>query len=179
MPDEDVTLNTPNEATEEVEKTETDETETAYVPVEDSEDELAKTKELNQKLFERAKKAEAEMKKLRAEKAEFEKISKSADEIKAHINPDLIAKEVRLLASLTDEEISEARDISKGKNISLEEALKTKSFLAFQRELRDEERKQKAKLSASKGSSQEEQKGFKPGLTTEEHKALWRESMGG
>lgn len=174
-------LESETEPTEEVEKTEEAETETVYEPVEgEQEINPQELKEKNDKLYLRVKKAEMELKRVKAEKAQLEATSKAANEIKAQIDPELIAREVRLLASLTDEEITEARDIAKGKNISLEEALKTKSFLAFQKELRNEEKREKAKLSASKGSSQEEQKSFaRKGLTREEHEALWREQMGG
>ena len=179
MPDENEELDSSNQPAGEAVKTDDTDTETVYEPVESDEIEAEKLRELNKKLFERAKKAEAEAKALKMERAKLDEVSKSAQDIKAQLNPELIAKEIRLLATLEDEEITEAKDIARGKNISLEEALKTKSFLAFQRELKIEERKEKAKLSASKGSSQEEQKSFKPGLTADEHKALWKEAMGG
>lgn len=144
--------------------------------------------EFEKKQYDRAKKAEAELKEAKArEKALKQELEKTKSieanqQINAQINPDLIAKEVRLLATLTDEEISEARDIARGKGVSLEEALRTKSFLAFQKQVRDEEKKEKAKLGASKGSNQEEETDvFDTGVTPEgnaKHKELWKKSLG-
>ncbi len=144
--------------------------------------------EFERKQYERAKKSEAENKELKTKtkelEAELKKVRaiESNKPINAQPNPDEFAKEVRLLATLSDEEISEARDIQKAKGITLEETLQTKLFKAFQKELKDEERKEKAKLGASKGSNQEETRNeFDTGVTPEgnkKHFEAWKKAQG-
>lgn len=137
--------------------------------------------EFEKKQYDRAKKATAELKEAKKKIAELEKAPKPTEvnNLTPALNSELIAKEVRLLAALTDEEIAEAKVISKGRDISLEEALKTKIFKAFQKELKDEERKEKAKLGASKGSGQEEETAeFHPGMSEKEHKEAWKKAVG-
>jgi hypothetical protein len=143
--------------------------------------------EFEKKQYERAKKAEAELKEAKAKAKALEDELKKARAIEskptnAQPNPEEFAKEVRLLATLTDDEIAEVKDIAKGKGIPLEEATKTKSFLAFQKQLRDEERKEKARLGASKGSDQENQTNeFDTGVTPEgnkKHLEAWKKAVG-
>lgn len=141
--------------------------------------------EFEKKQHDRAKKAEAELKEMKAKAKKLEEELKKKEEsqpINAQPNPEEFAKEVRLLATLTDEEISEARDIQKAKGIPLEEVMETKVFRAFQKQLREEEKKEKAKLGASKGSSQEETRNqFDTGVTPEGNKAhfeAWKKALG-
>ena len=106
---------------------------------------------------------------------------KPAQEAKPQIitPPADISEELRLIAKgLSDDEIEQAKVIAKGSGTNLSEALKTPLFVAFQKELKDAERKERAKLGASRGSSPTEpDKGFKSGLTREEHMALWKETQ--
>lgn len=164
--------------TEEVDKT-TDDT---------TEGESVEHTEFEKKQYERAKKAEAELKEAKAKAKALEdelkktKSIESNKSINAPANPEEFAKEVRLLATMSDEEIEEVRFIAKGRGIPLEEAVKTKSFKAFQKELKDEERKEKAKLGASKGSDQESDKNeFDTGVTPEgdkAHREAWKKAVG-
>jgi len=152
----DVVEDTENQADEtEVEETQTD-------------DEKAKLAELNKKLFERAKKAEEQLKALKA-KGDTQTINNT---------PAVDAEELRLIArGLSDQEIDKAKVIAKGNGTSLSEALKDDMFIAYQTKLKEDERKEKAKLGASKGSGQTEtNKGFRSGMTREEHEALWKET---
>lgn len=93
--------------------------------------------------------------------------------------PD-ISDELRLLAKgLSEEEIDEAKAIAKGKDISLVEALKTKTFLLFQQDLKEERAREKAKLGASNGSEQQGSEiTIKPDMTKEDHKKVWKEAVG-
>lgn len=87
--------------------------------------------------------------------------------------------ELRLIAKgLSDEEIEQARVIAKGKDISLLEAVKDDLFVTYQKNLKEEQKKAKAKLGNSNGSGQETKSGIKPGMTPEEHKEAWKESVG-
>lgn len=152
----DVVEDTENQADEtEVEEAQTD-------------DEKAKLAELNKKLFERAKKAEEQLKALKAQ-----------SNTQIINNPPVDAEELRLIArGLSDEEIEQAKVIAKGSDLSLSEALKTPLFTSFQKDLKESQRKEKAKLGASRGSGgSEPEKGFKNGLTREEHMALWKETQ--
>ena len=169
--DTNVELDTINEPSEEDVKTEDVEdsvvdTETEDTAVEDTE----KLKEANKRLFERAKKAEAEAKELKTK-------AKAQPEVQpAQVDSD----ELRLIArGLSDEEIEQAKVISKGKGISLVDSLKDPMFISYQKDFKEQQRKEKAKLGASKGSSQEdEQPIVKSGMTTEEHKEVWRKALG-
>ena len=88
--------------------------------------------------------------------------------------------ELRLIAKgLSDEEIDEAKAIAKGKGITLVEALKTKTFLLFQKDLLEEREKEKAKLGASGGSGSGDGKPkVTPGMSREDHEKAWKESQG-
>ena len=159
-------LDSTNETTEEVVKTE----EVVEESVVDTppEDETEKLKETNKRLFERAKKAEAEAKKLKAE-AE-----------KAQPDPSNERDELRLIAKgLSDEEIEQAQVIAKGKGISLTESIKDPMFKAYQNELKEQQKKEKAKLGASKGSNQAPDEVLvKPNMSREEHEALFNKLAG-
>lgn len=122
--------------------------------------------EAEKKAYARAKKAEAEAKELKAK-------LKALEEVKDTNNPE--ADELRLLAKgLSDDEIAEAKSIAKGKDISLTEAIKTRTFQLFQEDLKEQERKEKAKLGASKGSTQADEQAMKPDMSREEHMAIWK-----
>lgn len=120
----------------------------------------------NKKLYERAKKAEAELKKLKSE-------------TKPIIN-DMISEELRLIArGLSDEEIDQAKVIAKGKGIPLQEAIKTDLFTVYQRDLKEKERKENARLGASKGSSESPSDTLvKPEMSREEHEKAFKKIMG-
>ena len=90
---------------------------------------------------------------------------------------DLIAKAAY---QLSDEELQEAKVIAKGKGITLAEALKDKTFLIVQANLKEEKRKEDAKLGASHGSGQgsSEESEFKPGMSAAEHRAAFDKKRG-
>lgn len=94
----------------------------------------------------------------RAEIAEAKLKDKPKTETQSTNSPPAAdADELRLIAKgLSDEEIEQAKVIAKGTGKNLVEAIKSPLFTAFQKELKEQERKDKAKLSASKGSNQEQ-----------------------
>jgi hypothetical protein len=120
--------------------------------------EAEKAKQFARQATARAKKAEEELKALKA---------------KPPINSDpQLSDELKLIArGLSDEEIEQAKIVAKGKAIPLTEAIKDPLFLSYQGDLKERERKEKAKLGASRGSgeSQEEIKGTEFGTPREEH----------
>ena len=143
--------------------------------------------EKNKTLFgrltdEEAKRKQAEIDKQKlADDLEAEK-KKSAkppvEEPKTSTGPD--AEELKLIArGLSDEEIDEAKAIAKGKGITLVEALKTPIFVLFQNNLKEEQKKEAAKLGASHGSGQTSMENpVKPGMTRDEHKKSFDEARG-
>jgi len=115
----------------------------------------------------RAKRAEEELKTLKAKPQE-------------NNNPQL-SEELKLIArGLSDEEIEQAKVIAKGKDISLPEAIKDKLFITFQIDLKEQKRKEDAKLGASKGSgeTQEEVTGTESGATKEDHQKAFKKLVG-
>lgn len=134
---------------------------------------------------------EVELAKAQAEAAKWRRIAQknnkpenktpANDSKPQNINntPVDISEELRLIAKgLSDEEITKLKVIAKGNDSTLSEALKDDMFIAFQSNIKEQERKEKAKLGASKGSGGGETKnGFRPGLTREEHMALWEKGQ--
>lgn len=143
---------------------------------------LEETEKVNKRLFERAKKAEGFEKQPDGSWVKKKPESKQGNNQSTINTPQTtsaIAEELRLIAKgLSDEEISEAKSIARGKGISLTEALKDKLFLAYQEVLAEEDRKTKAKLGASKGSVFQKDNTFKSGMSQAEHKALWMKVVG-
>ena len=144
------------------------------IPDEDGEQEdtvalqekLDKAEIAKSQLTARAKKAEEELKILKA-------------------NPPLkqdpqLSDELKLIArGLSDEEIEQAKVIAKGKGIVLAEAIKDPLFLSYQATLKEKERKEKAKLGATKGSGESQDETLiKPGMTREEHQEAFKKVMG-
>ena len=165
---EDIDL-TQDDASADESATETDAEDTA------TETDGVEYTEREKKLFARAKAAEEKLRKLKAQSA-----SKAEEKPSLTHQSDVTAEELRLIArGLSDEEIDEAKAIAKGKGITLSEALKTKTFIALQKTLKEEQRKEEAKLAASRGSGSAARKDvFRSGMTDEEHEKAWRESQG-
>lgn len=131
----------------------------------------------------RAEKAEADLKAERqknAVKPDDKKPVVEQKQINAQVaDPD----ELRLIArGLSDTEIEQLQVISKGKGISLMESLKDPLFISFQKDLKEQDKKEKAKLGGSNSSSQGQEGDeplVKPGMTEEEHKEVWSKTMKG
>ncbi|MFA5197682.1 MAG: hypothetical protein WC437_04675 [Patescibacteria group bacterium] len=115
----------------------------------------------------RAKKAEEELKTLKANPQNKP-------------NDPQLSEELKLIArGLSDEEIEQAKVIAKGKGIPLPEAIKDPLFTVFQRDLKEREKKEKAKLGASKGSGESEDKPLvRSGMSREEHEKVFKEVLG-
>lgn len=125
------------------------------------------------------KKAYARMKVAEAEAKELKTKLKEAEANALVKPPGADPDELRLIAKgLSDEEIEQVRVISKGKGISLPEALKDPLFALYQKDAKEQERKEKAKLGASKGSPEHMDESIKPGMTKEEHEKAWHEATG-
>jgi len=116
----------------------------------------------------RAKKAEEELKILKAKPQDVK------------TNDSQLSEELKLIArGLSDEEIEQAKVIAKGKEIPLTEAIKDPLFLTYQATLEEKERKEKAKLGASRGSGETpEEREVKSGMTREEHERVFKKAVG-
>jgi len=141
-------------------------------------DDVAKLKEQNTRLFERAKRAEGFVKQ---DDGKWIKKPKPVEQPKPETKqtnspPTTDADELRLIAKgLSDEEIDQAKIIAKGTDKTLAEAIKSDLFVAFQEKLKEQQKKEKARLNASKGSSQETRKSPSE-MTRSEHEA-WAKEM--
>jgi hypothetical protein len=144
--------------------------------------------EKNKSLFGRVSEAEAKLKQVEADKAKAE--ADLAETRKASVppaptaepsKPEVDVAELKLIArGLSDEEINEAKDIARGKGITLTEALDTAIFKLFQANMKEEKRKEDAKLPASKGSgSTPLAEGIKEGMSPAEHKEAWKQRLEG
>jgi hypothetical protein len=130
---------------------------------------LDQAEKAKSQLTARAKKAEEELKALKAKPQE------------SKLNDPQLSDELKLIArGLSDEEIEQAKIIAKGKSIALTEAIKDPLFTIFQDDFKEKERKEKAKLGASKGSGETEPevKGFQSGASEEEHKKAFQKAVG-
>lgn len=158
-PNQDENFDSQNE---EITEESTDTTE--YV---EQEDETEKLREQNKRLYERTKKAEAEAKALKAQST-------------THINNDpQLSEELKLIArGLSDEEIEQAKVVARGRGIALTEAIKDPLFIVYQSDLKEQKRKEDAKLGASKGSGESQDTTvFKPNMTREEHMEAWKKDL--
>lgn len=147
------------EATESNEISEEEDTEALRAEVE-------KARQFAKDAVGRAKRAEEELKALKANPP-----------IK---NDPQLSDELKLIArGLSDEEIEKAKVIARGSEITLDEAIKDPMFLTYQSDLKEKERKEKAKLGASKGSGESQDDTLiKPEMTREEHQEAFKKVMG-
>ena len=129
-------------------------------------DELERLRKANAQINARAKKAEGELKALKANPP-----------IK---NDPQLSDELKLIArGLSDEEIEQAKVIAKGKGVVLAEAIKDPLFLSYQATLKEERRKEKAKLGASKGSGESQDESLiKQDMPRDEHQKVFNKVMG-
>ncbi len=118
----------------------------------------------------------------RAKRAEDELKKFKDNPPKEQSNDPYYKDELRLVASgLSEEEITQARIIAKGKEVSLTEAVKDPMFQAFQTDLKEKERKEKAKLGASRGSGESDDSqdpGLKPDSKREDHIKAFKKMVG-
>lgn len=162
-------LDSENETVEETDETTNVEDTSADEGTEDVE----KLKEINKKLFERAKKAEAKLKQ-----------SKPTEQInQTNQTPapsGLSEDETIFIAQGHDkEDLEKVRGLVKGFGLTFEQAQDHELYQAFAEKKAAEIRKKKASLGGSKGSgSAPSGPVFKEGMTAAEHKEAWRKANG-
>lgn len=154
--DENVILDTPNETVEETVETPADSTEeTLETPAVDVE-QLQAT---NKKLFERAKKAEADLKAL---KGTAQQASPNVEET------------VLLATGMPEALLSELKAVAAVRKVSLLKAQADPIFVAVKEKFEKDQKREDASLPASRGAGAvKPKKDFTvPGLTREEHMAM-------
>lgn len=133
----------------------------------------------------RAEKAEAELKKLQAERKSQEKTEESSEgqkETPVKESKDQLTKEEAILYArgLSEEEVEKVKSIASIEGETPLVAAESDYFKIW-KEKEDKKREvQETQLDASKGSSRvKPKKDFStPGMSPEEHKALWQQSKG-
>lgn len=173
-------LDSPTE-TEEVdtESTGTD-TEETDAPSEADVD-VAKLQETNKRLFERAKKAEAEAKALKASQPKQQKPA-SQPAPKTEPPSSLSVEETVLRANgMSPELLKQLKAVAQVRGIGLIDAQADPIFVAVKEKLEKEQKQKEATLPASKGSGTSKPKKdvSTPGLSEAEHKRLVAEAMAG
>lgn len=159
--DEEVIVDTSTEGEEATESNESSEQEDTT----ELQERLDQAEKAKSQILARAKKAEEELKALKANPP-LKQDAQLSDELK------LIAR------GLSDEEIDKAKVVAKGLGISLPEAIKDPLFLSYQATLKEQERKEKAKLGASKGSGESQDDTLiKPEMSREEHEKAFKKVM--
>ncbi len=132
-------------------------------------EQLEKQRQANAQITARAKRAEEELKKF-----------KTLNSQPQPQNDPQLSEELKLIArGLSDEEIEQAKVVAKGKGINLTEAIKDPLFVTYQENLKEQQRKENAKLGASKGSGESREESIvKSGMSREEHMKAFKKVMG-
>jgi len=161
--EEVVTVETPNDTVEEtVETPDVDTTDDTHETPEVDAQQLQAT---NKKLFERAKKAEAELKALKGNKPE----------VKAASSPQLNVEETVLLANgMSEELLAQLKDVAQVRKLSLIKAQADPIFVAVKEKFDKDLKERDANLRSSRSSGGvKAKKSFDtPGLTAEEHRKM-------
>lgn len=148
-----------------------------------TEDEVAKLKELNRKLFVRAKTAEGFVLKDGHWVKKTQPVAQPKEIVK-EVQPsqNFITKDdyeegiLRTSKGYTDEDVDVLKTVSKGKGISLFQAEQDPMFKLHLSNKAEEEKKSKAQLGTSKGSSSHGV--VKESMTREEHMEMFKEKLG-
>lgn len=139
-------------------------------PDEGSADDAEELKKKNKQLFERAKKAEGELKALKSK-------GKGAESTSGDY---LTRDEAILLAKGIDlEDMDQLKLIQKATGSSLKEAMENPLYQGYIKNKEAEIKRNKAQLGAAGGESAVEKEFNKPNLTPEEHRALWEKKYKG
>lgn len=127
----------------------------------------------------RAEKAEADKRKLEAElKALREQGEKTPQKTK---DSGLSEDDILVISKVQDKEaLDMLRKIAMIENITLSEAMENNLYKAWSKEQAEIKRSQEAEIGASRGSIKgKKSKDFNtPGLTEEEHKAMFKKALG-
>ncbi len=126
--------------------------------------------------------AEDQLAKAQAEANKWRRIAQKNQkpDSKPRINSPDLSDELKLIArGLSDEEIEKAKVIAKGNGTSLQEALKDPMFTAYQEKIREDKRREDAKLGGTRGSGESQDDSLiKADMTREEHQEAFKKVHG-
>lgn len=165
---------------QDIDVTQVDSSTTADDSGEQSHDSEESTVESKSVPYDRFKEVNEELKRLKQER--LEAVSKNI--VKETPKPEangLTEDDILVITTLQDKElINTAREIARLKGVSLTEAVDSTMFRLAKAEREETVRQEKVQMEASKGSGNRGKRKTlqTPGLTPEEHKALWREKNG-
>lgn len=138
-------LDSSNQATEEVVNTEVEAT-----SADEGTEDLETLQEKNKKLFERAKKAEAEAKLLKAERLKAEERAKVKPEPSSNVSVSIKDQIAIVNAKIHEDDVEDVMEYAKFKNIPIAEALKSNVVMAT---LKDKaEQRRTAEVTNTSGS---------------------------
>lgn len=173
--DTDTTTSDVEETTDSTQVTENEEqTEVFDLEAEDnSPDEVEKLREMNKKLFERAKKAEA-------------KLKAGTPNVKAPITNkpgatrEQVQEEILRSQGLTDDLITELKKVASLNQTDLFTAQKDDVFIAIKERREKQKKSEDARLGAARGVAKAVPKKTTttPGLSDEEHERMFKEALG-
>lgn len=164
--EEAVNLDTSNETVEEeAVETQADETTTEESTETKEEVDVEQLQATNKKLYERAKKAEAEAKVLRSQKP-------------VEANPTNVEETVLLANGMSEELLGELKAVAKVRGTTLLKAQADPIFVAVKEKFEKDQKQKEASLRGSRGSgSVKAAKTFTtPGLSREDHRKMVLES---
>jgi hypothetical protein len=150
------------------------------VEVENNDTLKEESSELENKYLNQKGRAEAAEKREKALKAELEKLrGGEQNQEPAKDTSNLSTEDVKLYARYDDEAVDKIKKIATVEGISYSEAIKSDLFTAYEEVKKQEAKRQKASLGASRGSSSKSTVNINtPGIGKEDHKALWKKKMG-
>lgn len=174
MPEEELELSTINDNEELELESNLDDTE----DVEALKEQLSQAREAQRQILARAKNAEAKVKSMSSQTTQY------TEQKPTQINNALTAEdvEVKILKTqkVSDDEIAYLKKIAAINGTSLIDAMDDPIFTGFKEKREAEEKSEKARLGASRGSGsvRKEKSTTTVGLSAEEHKDLWRKQNG-
>ena len=152
---------------------------------ESTEENLEESKEKKDIPYDRFSKVVEERNRLREEAEEKER---KLQELNKALNPEPESPEEKKDTSLSreeailyakgydDETVERLKKIAQVEDTDLLEAEKTDIFTAWKEKKEAEANNQAAQLGASSSSAPHREEGFKPGMSKDEHKALWNKA---
>lgn len=161
--EENVELNTLNESEETVQPEESNQEETLET---ESEVDVAQLQATNKKLFERAKKAEADLKALKS--------APKLTQAQSASSQASVEETVLLANGMPEDLLAELKVVAKVRNVSIIKAQNDPIFVAVKEKFEKDKKTEQASMPASRGSSGvKAKKTFStPNLSREDHRAM-------
>lgn len=124
---------------------------------------------------------EQQLARSQADANKWRRIAQKKEKTPIITNNSDTADELKLIArGLSDEEIDQAKVIAKGKGVALTEAIKDPLFITYQEKMKEDKRKEDAKLGGTRGSGESNGDAplVTPTMTREEHMKVVKDVLG-